>query len=78
MIQAISHRTVERNHGVGIGRSRTILMVYGYSRIPIVNGGKSVLLAEYARALIVEEEKHLDAVNKMLRQPGHLEKFKPE
>lgn len=31
--------------------------------------GKSVLLEEYARSMIVEEEMHLDEVNKMLRNP---------
>jgi bacterioferritin len=38
--------------------------------------GKSVLLEEYARELIVEEELHLDEVNKMLRRPGAIEPFK--
>lgn len=32
--------------------------------------GKSVLLEEYARSLITEEEMHTDAVNKMLRRTG--------
>ncbi len=32
--------------------------------------GKSVLLEEYARNLITEEEMHADAVNKMLRRTG--------
>ncbi len=31
---------------------------------------KSVLLEEYAREMIVQEELHLDEVNKMLRSPG--------
>ncbi|TDR81381.1 ferritin-like domain-containing protein [Paludibacterium purpuratum] len=31
---------------------------------------KSVLLEEYAREMIVQEELHLDEVNKMLRAPG--------
>jgi len=38
--------------------------------------GKSVLLEEYAREMIVKEELHLDEVNKMLRQPGVIEPFK--
>lgn len=38
--------------------------------------GKSVLLEEYARELIVQEELHLDEVNKMLRKPGEIEAFK--
>ena len=32
--------------------------------------GQSVLLEEYARDMIAEEELHLDEVNKMLRKPG--------
>ncbi len=32
--------------------------------------GKSVLLEEYARQMVVAEELHLDEVNKMLRHPG--------
>ncbi len=38
--------------------------------------GKSVLLEEYAREMIVLEELHLDEVNKMLRRPGAIEPFK--
>ncbi|MDO4708590.1 MAG: ferritin-like domain-containing protein [Pseudomonadota bacterium] len=38
--------------------------------------GKSVLLEEYAREMIVEEEMHLDEVNKMLRRPGEIAPFK--
>ncbi len=34
--------------------------------------GKSVVLEEYARSLIVEEEMHADAVKKMLRQPSEV------
>lgn len=37
--------------------------------------GKSVLLEEYAREMIVEEEMHLDEVNKMLRRPGEIAPF---
>lgn len=37
--------------------------------------GKSVLLEEYAREMIVLEELHLDEVNKMLRKPGELQPF---
>jgi bacterioferritin len=37
--------------------------------------GKSVLLDEYARLMIVKEEEHLDEVNKMLRRPGELKPF---
>lgn len=37
--------------------------------------GKSVLLEEYAREMIVHEELHLDEVNKMLRRPGDIAVF---
>ncbi len=37
--------------------------------------GKSVLIEEYAREMIVEEELHLDEVNKMLRHPGDIKSF---
>ena len=37
--------------------------------------GQSILLEEYAREMIVQEELHLDEVNKMLRKPGEIEPF---
>jgi bacterioferritin len=37
--------------------------------------GKSVLLEEYAREMIMAEELHLDEVNKMLRKPGDIHEF---
>jgi bacterioferritin len=37
----------------------------------------SVLLEEYAREMIVQEELHLDEVNKMLRRPGDTRAFTP-
>ena len=36
---------------------------------------RSVLLEEYARRMIAEEETHLGEVNKMLRKPGELTQF---
>lgn len=45
-----------------------------YKLLSIVEG-KNVLLEEYARALIVDEEMHADEVNKMLRRPGDTEAF---
>lgn len=36
---------------------------------------RSVLLEEYARGLIQEEEQHIAEVDKMLRNPGQLESF---
>ncbi|MCB6183928.1 bacterioferritin [Leeia sp. TBRC 13508] len=38
--------------------------------------GESVLLEEYAREMIVQEELHLDEVNKMLRRPGDTAPYK--
>ena len=48
-----------------------------YELLKLTEGGKSVLLEEYAREMVVAEELHLDEVNKMLRQPGDVEAFKP-
>lgn len=44
-----------------------------YYELLTVAEGHSVLIEEYARAMIVEEETHLDEVNKMLRKPGDIE-----
>ncbi len=49
-----------------------------YELLEIVKDGKSVLLEEYAREMIVEEELHLDEVNKMLRNPGDINAFKAQ
>jgi bacterioferritin len=38
--------------------------------------GKSVLLEEFAREMIVGEELHLDEVNKMLRKSGEVQAFR--
>lgn len=40
--------------------------------------GKSVLLEDYARRMISEEETHIGEVNKMLRKPGDITQFNPE
>ncbi len=53
---------------------KTALAAY-YDLLKIVEGS-SVLLEEYAREMIVNEELHLDEVNKMLRRPGEIETFK--
>lgn len=37
--------------------------------------GKSILLEEYARRMISEEERHQSEVDKMLRRPGAIEPF---
>jgi bacterioferritin len=47
---------------------------YYYELLKLVEG-KSVLLEEYAREMIVSEELHQDEVNKMLRNPGSLDPF---
>ena len=52
------------------------LALKAYYNLLSVAEGKSVLLEEYAREMITNEEMHLDEVNKMLRQPGNLEVFK--
>ena len=41
-----------------------------------ISEGNSVLLEEYAREMIVQEEMHLDEVNKMLRRSGGLAPFR--
>lgn len=40
--------------------------------------GRSILLEEYAREMIVQEELHLDEVDKMLRRPGELKPYSKE
>ncbi|ACV33768.1 ferritin-like domain-containing protein [Accumulibacter sp.] len=44
-----------------------------YYRLLEIVAGKNILLEEYARDLIVDEEMHADEVNKMLRRPGDTE-----
>lgn len=39
--------------------------------------GRSILLEEYARKMIAEEEHHVGEVNKMLRKPGEITQFQP-
>lgn len=36
---------------------------------------RSVLLEDYARRMISEEEQHVGEVNKMLRKPGEITQF---
>jgi len=47
-----------------------------YELLRLAENGTSVVLEEYARELIVQEEMHLDEVNKMLRHPGDIAAFK--
>src|SRR5882724_4045812 len=46
-----------------------------YSRLFELVSGRSVLLEEYARKMIAEEERYLGEVNKMLRKPGEITSF---
>src|SRR5580765_4639564 len=46
-----------------------------YMRLFELVSGRSVLLEEYARKMIAEEERHLGEVNKMLRKPGEITPF---
>lgn len=48
-----------------------------FELLKVAEGGVSVLLEEYAREMIVDEELHLDEVNKMLRKPGDVQPFNP-
>ena len=50
--------------------------IAAYYELLKVAEGKSVLLEEYAREMIVQEELHLDEVNKMLRKSGDVTPFK--
>lgn len=49
--------------------------VDAYYELLKASEGKSVLLEEYAREMIMAEELHLDEVNKMLRKPGDIRPF---
>jgi bacterioferritin len=46
-----------------------------YKRLLELVTGHSVLLEEYARKMIAEEEQHLGEVDKMLRTPGDIAAF---
>jgi len=46
-----------------------------YKRLAELVKDKSIMLEEYARQMIYEEELHLGEVNKMLRKPGDLSEF---
>ena len=46
-----------------------------YKRLLDLVRDRSVLLKEYARKMIAEEEQHLGEVNKMLRKPGEITQF---
>ncbi len=46
-----------------------------YKRLLDLVRDRSILLEEYARKMIAEEETHLGEVNKMLRKPGEITQF---
>lgn len=56
-----------------LAHEKTAITAY-YDLLKIAEG-KSVLLEEYAREMIVQEELHLDEVDKMLRRPGEIAQF---
>lgn len=47
-----------------------LLAVSAYHKLLTLVEGKSVLLEEYARRLIAQEEMHVGEVRKMLKRPG--------
>jgi bacterioferritin len=49
--------------------------IKAYYDLLAITEGKSVLLEEYAREMIMSEELHIDEVDKMLRKPGDLKPF---
>jgi bacterioferritin len=51
----------------------TDILTYKQLLDMVVN--RSVLLEEYARRMIAEEELHIGEVNKMLRKPGEITQF---
>lgn len=48
-----------------------------YKELLRVVEGRSVMLEEYARGMVLAEETHAGEVNKMLRRPGEIAPFKP-
>ncbi len=46
-----------------------------YKRLHDLVKDRSILLEDYARKMIAEEENHLGEVNKMLRKPGEITQF---
>jgi bacterioferritin len=56
-----------------LAHEKSAIIAY-YDLLKIAEG-KSILLEEYAREMIVQEELHLDEVDKMLRRPGEIAPF---
>ncbi|MCP5406887.1 MAG: bacterioferritin [Chromatiaceae bacterium] len=59
-----------------LDHEKTAIDAY-YELLELAEKSKSVLLEEYAREMIVEEETHTDEVNKMLRKPGDISEYTP-
>jgi bacterioferritin len=57
-----------------LGQEQVAIEGY-YELLKVAKGGDAILIEEYARKMIEVEERHLDAVNKMLRRPGDVEAF---
>ncbi|WP_233353331.1 ferritin-like domain-containing protein [Photobacterium chitinilyticum] len=68
-----------RKHDIGdilresLDHEKSALALY-YKLLHLAEG-ESVLLEEYAREMIAQEELHLDEVDKMLRKPGDVKPF---
>ena len=58
-----------------LSHEKVALAAY-YDLLKVSEETHSVLLEEYAREMIVQEELHLDEVNKMLRKLGEIEPFR--
>jgi len=54
-----------------------IAALAAYYQLLELSQGRSVLLEDYARNLIVQEELHADEVNKMLRRTGTTGVYEP-
>ncbi len=77
---AIGHLLETENHDIGAILRESLeaeLTALAYYRelLELVKD-KSVLLEEYARQMIHDEELHITEVNKMLRSPGDIHAFK--
>jgi bacterioferritin len=48
-----------------------------YRKLFDLTRDRSILLEDYARRLIAEEEQHIGEVNKMLRKPGDIGQYEP-
>ncbi|HEX8963674.1 MAG TPA: ferritin-like domain-containing protein [Rhodocyclaceae bacterium] len=59
--ESLAHETESLNH---------------YYELFRLSEGRSVLIEDYARELITEEEMHAGEINKMLRNPGEVAAFK--